>query len=1472
MCPRGGKALKGGSTPLPNVPSIHEPSTIGGTEPSPLQSHSHTQSDQGSAPANSLSDGEIGLPIRVHCHPVPGLPSHAQKFRGGFPNPPLPKASIPLQGESHVPVSSYRSELQPRSLDLHERPTTEELLAADRRSPRKIVTTHHCERKSVTTQTLFLNPQPEFAHAMTYSDSQSLGNHLQDSPIQRLVQPCQGIPHALTHQGVVGSPRTGPGMSSTTSTSLPQPSGALPEAQPRSFSGASGVAVPSHRVPDPAGMQARAPHSPVTQRPPLSDPTHAAAQPIDAMTVKLSAGHKGAEGHKKSRKGQNRVHFESSSVDSSAPQPNSKVPASRHAANSRPRALDLFSGTNSVGDHLKKLGFSVTSLDINPRFSPDICSDICRWEYTQDYYPGYFDLIVASPPCTEYSQAKTTQPRNLEEADRLAKKALEIIFWFKPKAWWVENPRTGLLRTRDFMSDFPYVDVDYCQFADWGYQKPTRIWCSENIAQLPHRVCDGHFCSCQVSTPQGNRHRERLGGYGMRYGTTQKFRVPERLVEYLLSACPKLNPEYQWQTVTPRHKGKSKPRSKSKSQSSPKVTNSKSPKPKVEVPRMVLQDVKAPDSKHPSSTRQLMIRVHAHPAGSVGRDINVLIDTGAEVSLIKSGLFPDQFFQPAQTPVNLVAANGTPLEGGRRDIVLHFNLRKVQNGVEQAKPATCQVVFHEADIQVDAIIGYPWLYFCKVGIFPHHNALAVENPFTLLYGLPQTSRQDIFEGESCEIDTARCNIPPRRKPKGNRRKVRVCQAQATPPLKDTPLESLMEHLSLSNLHIPLQGKEQRMDKLKAHEIRYLARRLLPFVPSPVIHQIQVNRETPPEDPRVSKYREQIFADYKDTVFRENVYPNPPVRGPYGHAFIPLVDNYRPIRQKPMVLHGEKLEAHKKITQKWFDQWYIERIPQGIAPEFLTRTFPVPKKSKDFPWRGVGDFRPLNSQTRHISYPLPVIEDILVKHGRNQMFSAMDLKQAFHQQPLREDSRPLTCCHTPFGMYQWRVNVMGLKNAGQQFQAMVEDRLEPVRDIADPFIDDIVIGSKVEPGFDLIDQHYQDIRRVMDILAKEKLVADWDKCKFFCDEVEFCGSVFGNGVRRPSPGKLMAVQKWELPQTITELRAFLGLTNQYSSYVDQYAEMVAPLQEKLKVPRSLGKKGSKHKIEWKPGDSDQFEAIKRKLSEKLVLNAVNPDKPFVLRADASRYAVGATLEQMPDTDRMPTIEDVRGGKTVPVAFLSRKLTGSQRNWVPREQETYAIILALQKWDTWIGLQPILILTDHKALESWAKEVLDTPSGPVGRRSRWHQIFSRYDLSVGYVPGKENNVCDILSRWAYPASQALRDVSKHGTQEDKEEMDDLIRQEREEEKQCLIIHLHDPRPVENAFLRGVTTRSGRKTDDTPTRPRVDEAGNELEPDETEFALVPPPEGTNTQPGVPMEKSVGTQDSESEDDEIVETTTPL
>ena len=121
-------------------------------------------------------------------------------------------------------------------------------------------------------------------------------------------------------------------------------------------------------------------------------------------------------------------------------------------------------------------------------------------------------------------------------------------------------------------------------------------------------------------------------------------------------------------------------------------------------------------------------------------------------------------------------------------------------------------------------------------------------------------------------------------------------------------------------------------------------------------------------------------------------------------------------------------------------------------------------------------------------------------------------------------------------------------------------------------------------------------------------------------------------------------------------------------------------------------------------------------------------------------------------------------------------------VPSREETYAIVLALLKWATWIGMQPLVILTDHKCLESWAKEHLDTPSGPGARRARWHELMSRFDLSVVYVPGKGNVAADGLSRWAYPAAEAFSDVSIHGSAQDEAAMLKNIEEERLGEHAC------------------------------------------------------------------------------------------
>jgi hypothetical protein len=77
-----------------------------------------------------------------------------------------------------------------------------------------------------------------------------------------------------------------------------------------------------------------------------------------------------------------------------------------------------------------------------------------------------------------------------------------------------------MLKDRSFMKDIPYIDVDNCQFADWGYQKPSRLWCCRKISELPNKICDNRTCRNLITTWYGSvQHRERLGGDNIKFST-----------------------------------------------------------------------------------------------------------------------------------------------------------------------------------------------------------------------------------------------------------------------------------------------------------------------------------------------------------------------------------------------------------------------------------------------------------------------------------------------------------------------------------------------------------------------------------------------------------------------------------------------------------------------------------------------------------------------------------------------------------------------------------------------------------------------------------------------------------------------------------------------------------------------------------------------------------------------------------------
>ena len=195
------------------------------------------------------------------------------------------------------------------------------------------------------------------------------------------------------------------------------------------------------------------------------------------------------------------------------------------------RLLELFSGTGSVRKAVGHLFDEIVSIDILQKFEPTEVADILKWNYKK-YPPGYFDVVWGSPPCTEYSAilySHPNRPRNLALADSIVQRTIEIIEYFNPDKWFMENPQTGMLKDRECMLGVPFVDVDYCRYSNWGYRKRTRIWTNVDY--------EGKICNKACGNMNNGRHINSFGNHNCRDSITlaQRYRIPEKLIQELFT-------------------------------------------------------------------------------------------------------------------------------------------------------------------------------------------------------------------------------------------------------------------------------------------------------------------------------------------------------------------------------------------------------------------------------------------------------------------------------------------------------------------------------------------------------------------------------------------------------------------------------------------------------------------------------------------------------------------------------------------------------------------------------------------------------------------------------------------------------------------------------------------------------------------------------------------------------------------------
>jgi transposase InsO family protein len=449
----------------------------------------------------------------------------------------------------------------------------------------------------------------------------------------------------------------------------------------------------------------------------------------------------------------------------------------------------------------------------------------------------------------------------------------------------------------------------------------------------------------------------------------------------------------------------------------------------------------------------------------------------------------------------------------------------------------------------------------------------------------------------------------------------------------------------------------------------------------------------------------LLHEYAD-VFQEPT-GVPPDRG-VSHK-IDLVSD-KPVFRRPYKMSAAQLQELKKQLTELLDKGWIRpsNSPYGAPVLFVQK--------KDGSLRCVADYRWLNSATIKSRYPLPNIQDLFDQVRGAKVFSKLDLASGYHQVPVNPADIPKTAIVTRYGQFEYTVMPFGLCNAPATFSRMMNQVLGPfLDDFVVVYLDDVLIFSKS------LDEHVQHVRTVLDVLRANKLFAKRRKCAFALDSISYLGHIItGDGVKT-DPAKIAAVQDWPIPTTVHDVRAFLGLCSYYRRFVPKFAHVAAPLTD-------LTADGV-HDVQaaWGAPQQQAFERLKALLISAPILVHADPTKPFVLRTDASDFALGAVLMQEHE------------GCLHPVAYHSRKFTPAESRYGAYAREMSAVIDSLKHFEYYCDGQHTTVESDQEALSwFWQQSHLDK------QQARWMAALQAYDLQLRYVAGRFNMVADALSR--------------------------------------------------------------------------------------------------------------------------------
>ena len=265
-----------------------------------------------------------------------------------------------------------------------------------------------------------------------------------------------------------------------------------------------------------------------------------------------------------------------------------------------------------------------------------------------------------------------------------------------------------------------------------------------------------------------------------------------------------------------------------------------------------------------------------------------------------------------------------------------------------------------------------------------------------------------------------------------------------------------------------------------------------------------------------------------------------------------------------------------------------------------------------------------------------------------------------------------------------------------------------------YLDNITIFSRTW------EEHLRHMEEVFKQLKHADLKIKCSKCKFFKSKVHYFGYLVGVDGVQPLLEKLEAIMKLLAPTNMDELCQFLGITGFYRKFVHFYADIINCLSKLLR-------KGTK--FQCLEQCNNAFNILKQELYKMPSLQYQDPNKPFKLFTDASKYSYSDILHQAKYEEP---------AQLIPIAYISGSSNHTQQLWNITQKECYVVYRSINKFSFYLTGAECTLYWDHKLLAPFLTTGMKSKT-----MDRWALKLQQYNIKFQHVAGKDKVIADAIS---------------------------------------------------------------------------------------------------------------------------------